>query len=274
MTTLADARPEPRPVRRLLGAVGDGVIVMLRWPCFVAAIGFAVCGAAVTPSSWRRPVRQEFQRMMRIAGTRAVPATIGASVLVGVAMVFQALYWLGAAGQDQLVGSVLTGVLVRELAPVVVGLMLAGRAGTLTLIELGTVRGSHRYAALEAAGIDPLQFLVMPRVLASALACVSLTILFVAGALISGWLASFLAASPNVGLLSFLDDVVRAMGASDFLLLPVKGILIGAVVALICCAAALGAPDLARTPTRLIPRGFAYAILGAFVASGTVSLIL
>lgn len=274
MTTLADARTGPRPASRLLGTIGSGVIVMLRWPCFVAALGLAVAGAAVAPSSWRRPVRQEFRRMMRSAGTRAVPATIGASVLVGVAMVFQALYWLGAAGQDQLVGSVLTGVLVRELAPVVVGLMLAGRAGTLTLIELGAVRGSHRFAALEAAGIDPLLFLVMPRVLAFALASVCLTILFVAGALISGWLTSFVAAAPNVGLLAFLDDVMRAMGPSDFALLPVKGILIGAVVGLICSAAALGAPHLARTPSRLIPRGFAYAILGTFVASGVVSLIL
>jgi phospholipid/cholesterol/gamma-HCH transport system permease protein len=274
VTTRAQHGTAPGAVRGLLGTVGDVALVVLRWPCFVAALGFAVARSAVTPSSWRRPVRQEFQRMMRIAGTRAVPATIGASVLVGVAMVFQALYWLGAAGQEQLVGTVLTGVLVRELAPVVVGLMLAGRAGTLILIELGTVRGSRRFAALEAAGIDPIDFLVMPRVLACALASVSLTILFVAGALVSGWLASFIAASPNLSLLSFLDDVLRAMGASSFALLPVKGVLIGAVVALICSAAALGAPALARTPTRLIPRGFAYAILGTIVASGVVSLIL
>lgn len=274
---MTSANTELAPIpkwRQALAALGDAVIGALRWPCFIAALGLAAGGAALNPATWRRPVRQEFQRMMRIAGTRAVAATVGASVLVGVAMVFQALYWLGQAGQDQLIGTVLTGVLVRELAPVIVGLMLAGRAGTLTLIELGTVRGSMRFGVLEAQGIDAFALLVVPRVVAFALASVSLTMIFVAGALISGWLVSFIAASPNLALFSFLDDLLRAMGPSDFILLPLKGVFIGAVVALICCAIPLGAPDLAATPTRLIPRGFAYAILGAFVVSGVISLIL
>ena len=71
-----------------------------------------------------------------------------------------------------------------------------------------------------------------------------------------------------------LDDVLRAMGPSDFAVLPLKGLLIGGVVGAICCAAALGAPWLAAMPTRLIPRGFAYAILGTFIVSGLVSLVL
>ena len=260
--------------RRMLASLGAAVLGMLRWPCLVAALSFAVGRAAFAPATWRRPVRQEFVRMMRIAGTRAVPVTIGAAVLVGIAMVFQALYWLGAAGQEQLVGTVLTGVLVREVAPVVVGLMLAGRAGTLTLVELGTVRGTGRYGVLESAGIDPFLLLVVPRVLAFALAGLSLTILFVAGALVSGWMLSFATGSRGVGLLGFLDDVLRAMGPSDFAVLPLKGLLIGGVVGAICCAAALGAPWLAAMPTRLIPRGFAYAILGTFIVSGLVSLVL
>ncbi len=273
--TARTARPDGlMPLRRLLAALGDAVLGALRWPCFVAALSFAVGRAACLPATWRRPVRQEFVRMVRIAGTRAVPGALAAAVLVGIAMVFQALYWLGAAGQDQLVGTVLTGVLVREVAPVVVGLMLAGRAGTLTLVELGTVRGSKRYDVLRASGIDPFLLLVVPRVLAFALAGFALTILFVAGALVSGWTASYAWGSRNVGLLGFLDDVLRAMGPSDFALLPLKGVLIGGVVAAICCAAALGAPWLATTPTRLIPRGFAYAILGTFLVSGLVSAVL
>jgi phospholipid/cholesterol/gamma-HCH transport system permease protein len=274
MTEAAVGRPTRGPVRGLLAGLGDAVIGTLRWPCVVAALSFAGGRAAFAPTTWRRPVRQEFVRMMRIAGTRAVPSTLGAAVLVGIAMVFQALYWLGAAGQEQLVGTVLTGVLVREVAPVVVGLMLAGRAGTLTLVELGTVRGSARYHVLQSSGIDPFLLLVVPRVLAFALAGLSLTILFVAGALVSGWMVSFATGSRGVGLLGFLDDVLRAMGPSDFALLPLKGLLIGGVVAAICCAAALGAPWLAATPTRLIPRGFAAAILGTFVVSGLVSVVL
>ena len=73
---------------------------------------------------------------------------------------------------------------------------------------------------------------------------------------------------------SFLDDVVRAMSANDFILLPVKAPLVGAVVALVCCTVLLGAPDLSCIPARLVPRGFAYTLLAVLIVSDSLSLVL
>ncbi|MFQ3622990.1 MAG: ABC transporter permease [Acetobacteraceae bacterium] len=274
MTSVALRDAGAGPLRRALGATGAWAIALLRWPCFVAGLGLAVLGAAADPTSWRRPVRAEFRRTLTLAAGGAVPVTVAAALLVGAAMVFQALYWLGAAGQETLIGTVLTGVLVREIGPTVVGLLVAGRTGTATLIEVGGIRGSSHYRALEAQGIDPLLLLVMPRVLALAIATPALTILFVAIALVSGWGISFIGTGRSADLLSFLDDLLRAMGPGDFALLPIKAVLIGAVIGLVCCAAPLGAPHLGAMPARLVPRGFAFTLLALFFVSGLVSVIL
>ncbi|MDW8445260.1 MAG: ABC transporter permease [Acetobacteraceae bacterium] len=261
-------------MRRLLAAVGEACIALVRWPCFVAGMGFAVARAATDPLSWRRPVRAELRRALGAVAGRGLPLVLGAAALVGLGMVFQALYWLGAAGQQTLINQVIAGVLVREVAPLVVGLLLAGRSGTITLIEVGEIRGSDRFRLLEASGIDPLLLLVLPRVVAFAVATPALTVLFVATALISGWAMDVLVSARPLDLPSFLDDILRTMAANDFILLPLKGLLIGSAVALVCCAVPLGAPSLAAVPARLVPRGFAYALLANLIVSGVVSIVL
>lgn len=270
MPTVA-ARPR---ILRLFGAVGALTVAAARWLAFVAGLGAAVAAAAVRIQNWRRPVRIAFMLMLHEAGVRALPAVLVAAVLVGIGMVFQALFWLGSVGQESLVGTLLTTVLVREVAPVVVGLLMVGRSGTATLVVLGAHQRKGRIAALDAQGLDPLLLLVLPRVTAFAVAGVCLLIVFVAVALLGGWFVSWLLSPVGVGFLDLLSNVLRAMGPTNFVLLPLKGVLIGLVIALVACAIVFGAPALAEEPQRLVPQGFAVMVLATLVVSGLVSMVL
>lgn len=259
---------------RLLGAIGAPTVAAARWLAFVAALGAAVAVAAVKLQNWRRPVRMAFMLMLYEAGVRALVAVLVAAVLVGIGMVFQALFWLGSVGQESLVGPLLTTVLVREVAPIVVGLLLVGQSGTATLVTLGAHQREGRIAALDSQGIDPLLLLVMPRVAASAVAGLCLSIVFVAVALVAGWAVAWGLSPVGVGLFDLLSDVLRAMGPTNFILLPLKGVLIGLVVSLVACAIVFGAPGLAEQPQRLVPQGFALMVLATLVVSGLVSMVL
>ncbi len=275
MTDLALARPAPiAKLRRILAAVGTPTVTTARWLAYVAALGAAVAGHAVRPRSWRRPVRGALMRALYETGVQALPAVLIAAVLVGIGMVFQAVYWLGSFGQETLIGPLLTTILVREVAPVVVGLLVLGRSGAATLIVLGGHVREGRVAALDAMGVEPLLLLVMPRVIASAIAGVTLTIIFVAGALLAGWAVAMMLSPVDISLPDFLGNVMRSMGASNFVLLPLKGVLIGLVVSLVACALVFGAPGLAANPTRLMPQGFALMVVATLVASGIVSMVL
>jgi phospholipid/cholesterol/gamma-HCH transport system permease protein len=260
--------------RDRLASIGAPVVAAARWLAYVAALGAAVTVHALRRGAWRRPVRDAFRLALYDAGVRALPSVLIAAVLVGIGMVFQALYWLGTFGQETLVGTLLTTVLVREVAPVVVGLLVLGRSGTATLISLGTLSRGGQIAALDAQGMDPLTLLVMPRVLASAVAGVTLTILFVAAALLAGWGAALAISPAELSLFDFLENVLRAMGPSNFILLPLKGLMIGLVVSLVACAIVFGAPRLADQPTQLVPQGFALMVLAALAVSGIISMVL
>ena len=86
------------------------------------------------------------------------------------------------------VGRVLVLVLVRDLAPVLVGLIVLGRSGTVAMVELGALRQGGQLRRLDAMGIDPLIYFLMPRTLAITVATFTLTILFIAVALSVGYL--------------------------------------------------------------------------------------
>ena len=81
-------------------------------------------------------MRDEFLRHCHEAGLSALPAVVVVGLLVGLGPVLQTLYWLGLFGQSGVVGQLLALVLVRELAPLIVGLLVVGRSVMVHVTEL------------------------------------------------------------------------------------------------------------------------------------------
>ena len=100
---------------------------------------------------------------------QGLPSIIASGLLIGLAMVHQVLYWLQFAGQEGFIGEFLVLALVREIAPVLVGMIVIGRSGSMMMVELGAMRVGGQVHLLDAQRIDPFLYLVLPRVLATAL---------------------------------------------------------------------------------------------------------
>ncbi len=249
-----------------LAAVGHFTRARAGFPLMLAAASWGVLREAVRPVSWRRTVRHEFKLAMRQATGGGLATAMVTASLAGVAMVYEALYWLGVAGQAQLTGSILVTVLVRELTPLLVGLILLGRSGMLTVTELGLLQAGGQIRAMQAQGIDPFLLLVLPRTLAFALSGFTLGVIFAATALVFGFIVSGAIGSVQDSLWTFLDRVLQAMTVRDYMVMPMKLLVIGLLVGLSSCLTGLGArndDDLAS----LIPRGFVRGILVIMVTS-------
>jgi len=108
----------------VLGAIGRPVVSAARWLLEVGGMVAAVAVHATRGATWRPTVRQAFVLAARDAILGALPATLLLSLLVGLGLLYQALYWLEAAGQASMIGRVIVWVLVRELAPALVALVL------------------------------------------------------------------------------------------------------------------------------------------------------
>jgi phospholipid/cholesterol/gamma-HCH transport system permease protein len=267
---MTEQRRDPLPLR-ILDRIGMPVRRGAAVTLLVAALGVGTVAEAVRPGTWRRTVRAEFRRCLRQAVAGGLGTTLATAALVGLGLVYQALYWLGVAGQQALVGNILVTVLVREVAPVLVGLVLLGRNGTVTVVEFGEIAATGQVRVLEGQGLDPFQLLVLPRALAYAVAGFTLGMLFLVMALASGYLAgALLGAVSGTGGGEFLGNVIGALGWRDFALLPLKLLLIGALVALTTAVTGLSSTPHEK-PEHLLPRGFVRGVMAVLTTSAALS---
>lgn len=244
------------------------------WPSMATASIAASLALAPRPLTWRRPVRDEFWRFARIAGPGSLAAMALAAALVGVGLVSQATVWLGQVAQVETVRRTIGVLLIREVTPVVVGLVSLGRAGLLNLDELGTMRTNGTIRALEAQGLDPFLVLVLPRVLALGLCILAHAVVFLVVAVLVGYAFSvLLGVGARRGLFDVTSYTLLILGQVGFLVLPVKTLLIGFAIAGVTSVTALYSPR-ADTETALLSTGFFRALLAIFVISLFGSLLL
>ena len=239
------------------------------WMADAAAAGVAIVGHAATPSTWRRTVRAEFVRFLDIAGVRSLATTSILAVVVGLSLVAQATYWLGRVGDPDLVRSVISTILVREIAPLLVGLLVVGRGGFEMLNELIAANRGGVWRALRAGGIDPFLLLVVPRALALAVSVFCLAMVFIFVTLCAAYLAARVSEVTTRSPGEFALSVLQSVGGAGYLLLPVKTVLIGLGIGAACAVTALY-----ESGTNALRRGLARAVLAVLVVSGTVSAVL
>jgi len=265
------SRRPPGRGGRVLRRFGRAIRSHSSFVLLLASLGAGVVRDALRPGTWRRTIRGEFRRALQQAVGGALSTTLVTAALIGLVMVSEALYWLGQAGQEELIGPILVTVLVREIAPLLVGLIVLGRSGVVIVSEIGGLQIGGQVRTLTAQGLDPFLLLVLPRACALAIACFTLGLLFVVAALLSGFIVGSLAGAVHIPVGSFLDRVLLAMRAGDFAVFPAKMIVIGLLVALTTCLTGLmaGAQDEA---THLLPRGFVRGVVAILVASITLSL--
>jgi phospholipid/cholesterol/gamma-HCH transport system permease protein len=264
----------PRKMRRLLGTIGLWAIDLWRQPVQFLSDALAVVWQSCRPVTWRRPIRSEFMRQCYLAGTRALPFIVVSGIFVGFGIVAQALHWLKVFGGTALFGGFLSVVLVREIAPVLVGLIVIGRSGSVILAELGTMKAEGQVHMLDAQGIDPFLYLVAPRVLALSICMFCLTVAFVAVALMAGFVSGTLLGLAKFTFLDFIHRALGSMGWQEYLLIAAKTLTIGFAVGLISCKEALALSGSAVDVLAILPRSFAKSVLATLVISIVLTILL
>jgi phospholipid/cholesterol/gamma-HCH transport system permease protein len=235
------------------------------------AVACAVVVQGVRPLTWRRPVRREFVRFFDLAVLQTLPTVIGAGVLVGFSLIVQALYWLERTGERELIETVLTLIVIREIAPVFAALLLLGRGGLMLMSELERIKQADVYRALDMQGVDPFLLLVLPRAMVLAIGCFCLTILFIVAAFFSGYVGASVIGVATLTLSEFVILLLYSIGSAGYLLLPVKTLLMGLAIGVIGSVTALKAADERHVAGRLLSAGFLRSMIAIFVITGLIT---
>lgn len=215
------------PVVRDLGG-------MLRFAARVAVL------ATRRPYTWLPEFVDQFRFVVRVC---TFPLILSAFALSFGPVGVQATGFFELFGTFDRMGSVYQLVVVRLFAPLVVGVILAGAAGTAMCAALGARVVREETAALSVLGVDPLKNLVVPRVLALVLAAV----LFVVVAILAGMLGALLVLHQNDAEVRPFFATFRSNATALELYAAIgKAAIFGAVIAMVCCyrgATVSGGPE-------------------------------
>ena len=264
-----DLRQHVHPGAKLLPAILRPVWLWVD----ATAIAVAILRQGMRPITWRRPVRREFVRFLDMVGVQGLPAVIVAGALIGLSLIAQAIYWLDQIGEADLIRSVIGAVVVRELAPVLVGLLVLGRGGLVILDELSTMRRAGLLRALDLQGVDPFLLLFVPRVLALAISVFTLSIVFVVAAFVSGFITASALGIVELSPAMIVRRMSETLGDSGYLMLPVKTIGIGAAIGVLCCLTAIEETPEGEDEQVMIT-GFIRAVLAVILVSALCSWLL
>ncbi len=141
--------------------------------------------------SFRPPFdRAQWLRQMVRVGVDSIPVVTLTALFTGMVLALQTYRGFERFHAEAYVGSVVALSLTRELAPVLTGLMVAGRVGSSMAAELGTMRVTEQIDALYAMATDPVQYLVVPRVGAALVMLPFLAVVADAVGIVGGWLVA------------------------------------------------------------------------------------
>jgi phospholipid/cholesterol/gamma-HCH transport system permease protein len=188
--------------------------------------------------SWmpRRPFRMaNYLEAAEYIGFGSLPIVLLVGTFTGMVMSLQMVFAFGQFSLESLSGAITGKALGLELAPVLTALMLAGRAGAGIATEIGTMRISEQIDALESMAVNPIQFLILPRIIAGMLVTPILTLLFFVIGMIGAYAVAVVLQGVDSG--QFLSNIRAGeiMTGTDVVQGLIKSFVFGFVVILIGC---------------------------------------
>jgi phospholipid/cholesterol/gamma-HCH transport system permease protein len=255
-TSLAEPTSR-RPRRGFVEEIGEGVVEIWRdiqiLVSFVGELSVALARAAMVPRSirWRDALT-----VAEAAGVNALPIVALIAFLMGLIMAFQAAAPLRQFGAELFIANLVGLSILRELGPLMTAIVLAGRSGSAFAAELGTMKVREEIDALKTMGLDPVRFLILPRLVAAVAMTPLLTIFADLIGLLGG---AVVMRSLGFPLVTYFHQIQYAVTYGSLIGGLVKAFVFGILVAGIGCLRGLqtksGATAVGESTTSAVVSG-------------------
>jgi phospholipid/cholesterol/gamma-HCH transport system permease protein len=183
----------------------------------------------VTPPFYFRDIVEQFESI----GVGTLNVVLLTGMFTGMVLALQSGFTLDQFGARSMVGRLVSASMVKELGPVLTGLMVAGRVGSGIAAELGSMTVTDQIAALRALGTDPIRKLVLPRVLAGVVMVPLLTVISGGVGMIGGWIVTV--TQLKVASSVYWNAVVQGLFMQDVWMGLIKPFFLGFAIVSIGC---------------------------------------
>ncbi len=204
-----------------------------------------------------RVVLEVTRAQIRFTALDAIPLCTLAALLIGGITLLQVFGQLSGFGMENYICQILAQLVIRELGPLLVGIVVISRSGTAIATEMASRQLSGEIDALYLNGVDPVRYLLVPRLLGGVISLFTLIIYFDTVALMGGFLVAWLRLPLSFS--AFMDALVRAVGPRELMTTFFKALVFGAVIPLLCSSFGLRV----RKSTTEIPQAVTKAAVGS-----------
>jgi len=172
-------------------------------------------------------------KQMEFIGVNSVFVIILTGAFTGMVLALQSYYGFRKFGSEGLVGATVALSMTRELGPVLTSLMVTGRAGSAMAAELGTMRVTEQIDALTVMALNPIKYLVTPRIIAAFLMLPLLTVIADFVGIIGGYLVGVKLLGINEG--AYIDKTIKFVELNDIYNGLVKAAVFGIILSIVSC---------------------------------------
>ncbi len=217
---------------------------------------------------FRSPLRiRLYFRQMEFIGVNSFFVVLLTGLFTGMVLALQTYYAFRMFSAESLVGATVALSMTRELGPVITALMVTGRAGSAMAAEIGSMRVTEQIDALTVMAIDPVQYLILPRLIAGLIMLPLLTIISNFIGVAGGYLVGVKLLGINAGI--FMNRIYEMVGSSDMYNGLIKAAVFGLLMALVGCYYGFhttgGAEGVGRSTTNSVVTGSVLILMSDYI---------
>jgi len=216
----------------------------------------------VPPFRGRNMIKQ-----MEFVGVKSLFIVVLTGIFSGMVLALQSYHGFRKFGGESLMGGIVALSLAREMGPVMTGLMVNARAGSAIAAELGSMRVTEQIDALQIMAINPIHYLVVPRIWAGILMLPLLTAINILVGVIGGYFVGVILLGINSGV--YMNKMIEMLELADLVQGLVKSIVFGLILTLVGCYKGYhtsgGAEGVGRATTEAVVISSVCILIGTYV---------
>jgi phospholipid/cholesterol/gamma-HCH transport system permease protein len=224
-----NSSPSPGPMREILRSLGEFSLNLVRETGGLTLFLLRSLGLALVPPYRFRRVLEE----IHFIGAKSLLIIFLTASFTGMVLALQGYYTLRKFGSESALGSAVALSLIRELGPVLTALMVSGRAGSAITAEIGIMRITEQLDAMDTMAVNPLQYVVMPKLLAGLISVPLLTAIFDVVGILGGYLVGVRLLGVSSG--AYFSGMVQSVVSLDVNGGLVKSLVFGLTITLVAC---------------------------------------
>lgn len=255
-------------IQKWLGKLGSQMVEFLESSGEISILFWrSTVTALTTPLRWKATVEQAYK-----IGVASLPLVMMTSLFTGIVLALQSSYQLRLFSAEQFTSDLVSLSITRELGPVLTAMMVAGRVGASMAAELGTMKVTEQIDAIEALGSNPVNYLVIPRFIASTIMFPVITVFtdligFIGSYIVSVYLI-------QINPYGYLDAAERFLKVSDVMGGLFKALIFGAIISIIASFKGLSAKNGAKGVGEAATASVVISLISIFIANYFLSVAL